>query len=234
MQSALPPGIVSGNGRLEAQLVDASAKEPLRVKEVLVKEGDLVKPGQVVGRLDTVTLEADLAKDRASVAAAREEVAAANSAIIRQKSEIRLAQIELDRSKRLLAEKATSERRIRGSQDRTRNDDGQPGAIRGERAISPATDRRRPGQRGKDRESNQGCDAGLDCNRPRVVSPHGTGRGSRTRRQGADTREPGRRLHGDLPAGRTGGSAQGWCGGANHPRLSTERRRPCARQLRVA
>ena len=37
MQSALPPGIVSGNGRIEAQLVDASAKEPLRVKEVLVK-----------------------------------------------------------------------------------------------------------------------------------------------------------------------------------------------------
>ena len=110
MQSALPPGIVSGNGRIEAQLVDASAKEPLRVKEVLVKEGDLVKPGQVVGRLDTVTLEADLAKDKASVAAAREEVAAANSAIVRQKSEIRLAQIELDRSKRLLAEKATSER----------------------------------------------------------------------------------------------------------------------------
>jgi HlyD family secretion protein len=110
MQSALPPGIVSGNGRIEAQLVDASAKEPLRVKEILVKEGDLVKPGQVVGRLDTVTLDAELAKDRAGVAAAREEVAAANSAITRQKSEIRLAQIELDRSGRLLKEKATSER----------------------------------------------------------------------------------------------------------------------------
>jgi len=114
MQSDLPPGIVSGNGRMEAQLVDASAKEPLRVKEILVKEGDLVKPGQVVGRLDTVTLEAELAKDKAGVAAAREELAAANSAITRQKSEIRLAQIELDRSKRLLAEKATSEREYEG------------------------------------------------------------------------------------------------------------------------
>jgi len=110
MQSALPPGIVSGNGRIEAQLVDASAKEPLRVKEVLVKEGDLVKPGMVVGRLDTVTLEAELAQNKAGVAAAREQLTAANSAIIRQKSEIRLAQIEMERSKRLLAEKATSER----------------------------------------------------------------------------------------------------------------------------
>ena len=55
-QSALPAGIASGNGRIEAKLSDASAKEPLRVKEVLVDEGDLVKPGQVLVRLDTVTI----------------------------------------------------------------------------------------------------------------------------------------------------------------------------------
>ena len=61
MQSALPPGIVSGNGRIEAQLVDASAKEPLRVKEVLVNEGDLVKPGHgALGGSTRVTLEAEL------------------------------------------------------------------------------------------------------------------------------------------------------------------------------
>ena len=110
MQSALPAGILSGNGRIEAQLVDASAKEPLRVKEILVDEGDLVKPGQVLARLDTVTLEAELAKDKAGVLAAREELAAANSAIVRQQSEIRLAQIELERSRKLLAANATSER----------------------------------------------------------------------------------------------------------------------------
>ncbi|HEX7959170.1 MAG TPA: biotin/lipoyl-binding protein, partial [Terriglobales bacterium] len=63
-QSALPAGIVSGNGRIEAKLSDASAKEPLRVKEILVDEGDLVKPGQVLARLDTVTIEAELAKDQ--------------------------------------------------------------------------------------------------------------------------------------------------------------------------
>ena len=40
-----------------AKLVDVSAKEPLRVKEILVDEGALVKPGQVLVRLDTVTLE---------------------------------------------------------------------------------------------------------------------------------------------------------------------------------
>lgn len=121
-QSALPAGIVSGNGRIEAKLSDASAKEPLRVKEVLVDEGDLVRPGQVLVRLDTVTIEAELAKDEAAVAAAREEfaaakttiaaanadIASANAAIAQQQSEIRLAQAEADRQRRMLAENATS------------------------------------------------------------------------------------------------------------------------------
>ena len=56
-KSALPAGIVSGNGRLEAKLVDVAAKEPLRVKELLVDEGDLVAPGQVVVQMDTLTLD---------------------------------------------------------------------------------------------------------------------------------------------------------------------------------
>jgi HlyD family secretion protein len=129
-QSALPAGIVSGNGRIEAKLSDASAKEPLRVKEVLVDEGDLVKPGQVLVRLDTVTIDAELAKNQAAVAGAREEfaaakaaiaeanadiaaanadIAAANAATERQQSEIQLAQIEADRQRRMLAENATSQ-----------------------------------------------------------------------------------------------------------------------------
>ena len=129
-QSALPAGIASGNGRIEAKLSDASAKEPLRVKEVLVDEGDLVKPGQVLVRLDTVTIEAEQAKNEAAVATAREEFAAAkaaiaaanadiaaanadivaaNAAIERQQSEIQLAQTEADRQRRMLAENATSQ-----------------------------------------------------------------------------------------------------------------------------
>jgi HlyD family secretion protein len=129
-QSALPAGIVSGNGRIEAKLSDASAKEPLRVKEVLVDEGDLVKPGQVLVRLDTVTIEAELAKNAAAVAGAREEfaaakgaiatanadiagakadIAAANAAVEQQQSEIKLAQTEADRQGRMLAENATSQ-----------------------------------------------------------------------------------------------------------------------------
>jgi len=135
-QSRLPAGIVSGNGRIEAKLSDASAKEPLRVKDVLVNEGDLVRPGQVLVQLDTATIDEELAKDEAAVAAAKEQfaaaksdiaeanadiatanadtagakadVASANATVEQRQSEVQLAQTEADRQRRMLAENATS------------------------------------------------------------------------------------------------------------------------------
>jgi len=109
-QSALPKGIVSGNGRIEAKLVDVAAKEPLRVKEILVDEGDSVEPGQVLVRLDTITLDAELAEAEAKVAAAQERVAIANAAIVKVKSQIELAKIEVERARKLVEERAASQR----------------------------------------------------------------------------------------------------------------------------
>lgn len=111
-QSAVPAGIAYGNGRIEAKLVDASAKEPLRVKEVLVEEGDLVKPGQVLVRLDANTLESQHAEAKAEVSAAQERVAEARAAIIRTKSQIRLAEVEADRTQKLVQDHAASQREL--------------------------------------------------------------------------------------------------------------------------
>jgi HlyD family secretion protein len=108
-KTAVPKGIAYGNGRLEAKLIDASAKEALRVKEVLVDEGDIVKPGQVLVRLDTVTLDAELLQAKASVTAAREKLAIANASIEKTKSQIELAEIEAERSKKLVEENAGSQ-----------------------------------------------------------------------------------------------------------------------------
>src|SRR5580658_10474569 len=69
MQSTLPKGIASGNGRIEAKLVDVAAKVVLRVKEILVDEGALVEPGEVLVVLDTATLEAQLSEAKLNVAA---------------------------------------------------------------------------------------------------------------------------------------------------------------------
>lgn len=109
-QSGVPKGIAWGNGRFEAKLADVSAKEPLRVKEVLVQEGDLVRPGDVLVRLDTVTLDAQLVESQARVAAANERLAVAQASIRRTKSQITLAKIEADRSRKLLEENAGSQR----------------------------------------------------------------------------------------------------------------------------
>ncbi len=106
----LPAGIASGNGRLEARLADVSAKEPLRVKEVRVKEGDLVKPGQVVVLLDTTTLVAERAEAEARVAAAREQLAVVNASIAKRKAETALAEIEVERVRKMLEENASSQR----------------------------------------------------------------------------------------------------------------------------
>src|SRR5262249_41850483 len=109
---AVPHGIAYGNGRLEAKLVDAAAKEPLRVKQVLVDEGDLVKPGQVVVRLDTSTLDAQLASAQASEAAALEQLTAAQASIERARAQNHLAQIEAARAKNLFEENAGSQREL--------------------------------------------------------------------------------------------------------------------------
>ncbi len=109
-RDAVPEGIAYGNGRIEAKLADVSAKEALRVKDILVDEGDLVTPGQVLVHLDTVTLDAQLAEANANVAAANERLAVAEATITKVKSQIKLARIEADRSRKLVAENAGSQR----------------------------------------------------------------------------------------------------------------------------
>ena len=59
-----------------------------------------------VVRLDTVTLEAELAEANAGVAAAKEKMAVATANIARRKSEIELAEIEAERSRKLVEERA--------------------------------------------------------------------------------------------------------------------------------
>jgi HlyD family secretion protein len=107
-QSALPPGIAAGNGRVEATLVDIAAKEPLRVKKILAKEGDLVQAGQVVVQLDTATLDSELLEAKASVAATEQKAAASKSAIARRTSEVELAKVEEERARNLFEQNAGS------------------------------------------------------------------------------------------------------------------------------
>ena len=56
MRSQLPPGIAYGNGRIEADAIDIDTKFAGRIAELFADEGDMVKAGQVVARMDTQDL----------------------------------------------------------------------------------------------------------------------------------------------------------------------------------
>jgi len=99
--SALPEGIVSGNGRIESIQVDVTAKYPARIKEMLVREGDLVQPGQVLVRMDVLELESQLAKAKAQVAEAEESAAKTRSDIVRAESNYKFAEQKFTRGQNL-------------------------------------------------------------------------------------------------------------------------------------
>lgn len=71
-QPGIPPGFVSGNGRLEATEVDIATKFPGRIQEVLVHEGDTVEAWQVVARMDTRELDHQLHEATAQEQQARD------------------------------------------------------------------------------------------------------------------------------------------------------------------
>jgi len=100
-QPALPEGIASGNGRIEAKEFDISTKLPGRLMAVLAEEGDMVEAGQVVGRMDARSLEARLKVAEAQVEQARRERDQAAAIIRQRKSECTLAEKELKRSRSL-------------------------------------------------------------------------------------------------------------------------------------
>jgi HlyD family secretion protein len=96
--NALPPGIAQANGRLEAEQVEISAKLAGRIAAVLVKEGDMVHAGQVLARMDTSTLEAELAAAKAQVAVNEHKKAEAEASIVQQQSNLVFARQELERA----------------------------------------------------------------------------------------------------------------------------------------
>lgn len=97
-QPALPDAFPSGNGRIEATEVDVATKWAGRVKEVLTNEGDLVDAGQVVARMDTATLEAQLRQAEAQVKQARDAKASVAALVSQRQSELAFAERDLDRS----------------------------------------------------------------------------------------------------------------------------------------
>mgnify|MGYP001278435084 CR=1 FL=1 len=107
---ALPEGFAAGNGRVEAVEIDISTKSPGRLKEILADEGDFVKAGDALARMDTTQLEAQRRQAEAQLQRARIGVDTAGSLVAQREAEKTAAeavvaqrQAELDAAQRTLA-----------------------------------------------------------------------------------------------------------------------------------
>lgn len=74
---AMPEGFAYGNGRLEATEVDVATKVAGRLSDLGPKEGDAVKAGQVVGKIDAMELESQLKAAQAQAVQAHHSIESA-------------------------------------------------------------------------------------------------------------------------------------------------------------
>ena len=78
-KEGLPEGFAAGNGRLEATDIYIATKYAGRVREVLFDEGDTVQAGQIVARMDTDELDAQIKSAQAKVLEAQAQIAVAQA-----------------------------------------------------------------------------------------------------------------------------------------------------------
>lgn len=88
----LPAGFASGNGRIEAVEIDIAAKTAGRVREILVDEGDFVRAGEVVARMDTSVLDAQLREAQAQLQGAQTSVGTARSLVAQREADRRASE----------------------------------------------------------------------------------------------------------------------------------------------
>ena len=98
VRSQLSPGIAYGNGRLEADAINIDTKYAGRIAEMLADEGDIVKAGQVVARMDTRDIAASLKKAQSQVSQATRAIDEADANVKQQQTQMVLAQQEYDRA----------------------------------------------------------------------------------------------------------------------------------------
>ncbi len=120
---ALPEGIVSGNGRIEATEIDIAALTGGRIADITAAEGDFVKAGAVLVQMDVVQLNAQKRQAEAQLRRAEIGVETAKTLVAKAEAEKRASLATVDqaeavadaaarklaRSERLLLSNATSQ-----------------------------------------------------------------------------------------------------------------------------
>lgn len=92
--------VVTASGEIKPRTyINIGANAQGRIEQLFVKEGDRVRKGQVVARIEHVQAEADLAAQRAAVASAQADSAASEASMKAQDDAIATATASVERSK---------------------------------------------------------------------------------------------------------------------------------------
>jgi HlyD family secretion protein len=105
-------GFVSGNGRIEATEVDVATKLPGRVEEILVREGDFVRSGQPLARMQLASLDAQRNEAEAGRQQAVHATAASEAQVMLRQSDVAAAQAQVAQRE---AELDAANRRLPGT-----------------------------------------------------------------------------------------------------------------------
>jgi HlyD family secretion protein len=147
------PGFASGNGRVEATEIDVATKLAGRVDSILVEEGDFVKAGQPLAKMQVQVLDAQrdeaLAKHQqalnavvaaeAQVAVRQSDKVSAQALVMQRESERDAAQLRSARSETLSKEGASSEQERDDDRARTRSAQAAVGAAKAQVNAAQAT-----------------------------------------------------------------------------------------------
>jgi len=118
--------VVTASGEIKPRTyinLGANTMGAARITHILVKEGDRVRKGQVVARLESVQAEADVAAQKAAVGtvqaesaaseagvrAADESVITAQASVERSKADLERAKIDFERTQKLVGEKLVAQ-----------------------------------------------------------------------------------------------------------------------------
>lgn len=107
-RSALPPGIVASNGRIELTRSDVAVKYPGRLIALHVDEGDQVHAGDLIAEEDPADTLAQLQQAEAVRARALAATSRAAGETAARESQAGIAAIDLDQTARLDAQKMVS------------------------------------------------------------------------------------------------------------------------------
>jgi HlyD family secretion protein len=107
--SDVPKGFAFTNGRLEATKVYITTKYQGRIEDVLAREGDTIDVGQVLARMDTRTLKAQLRQAEAQIQRARDTKATATAIVAQREADVAFWKSDTERHRKLVVKGACSQ-----------------------------------------------------------------------------------------------------------------------------